>query len=33
VESKLVIVKGKGHAFGLDDEQLEQVAAFFRKHL
>jgi len=33
VESKLVIVKGKGHAFGLDQSQLEQVAAFFRKHL
>jgi len=33
VESKLVIVPGKGHAFDLDDAQLQQVAAFFRKHL
>jgi dipeptidyl aminopeptidase/acylaminoacyl peptidase len=33
VQSKLVIVKGKGHAFGLDEAQLKQVAAFFHDHL
>jgi dipeptidyl aminopeptidase/acylaminoacyl peptidase len=33
VESELIIVKGKGHAFGLDDAQLKEVAAFFRRHL
>jgi dipeptidyl aminopeptidase/acylaminoacyl peptidase len=33
VESELVIVKGKGHAFKLDAAQMNQVTAFFRKHL
>ena len=33
VESELLIVNGQGHAFDLNETQLRQVAAFFRKHL
>jgi acetyl esterase/lipase len=33
VPSEVVVVKDQGHAFALDDTQLSQVAAFFRKHL
>jgi acetyl esterase/lipase len=33
VDSHFEIVEGKGHAFDLDDKQLAEVAAFFRKHL
>ena len=32
-ESHLDIVKGKGHAFALDDGQLDEVAHFFRRRL
>ncbi len=32
VESRLIEVPGKGHWFKLDPEQLEEVAAFFRRH-
>ena len=33
VESHLVIVPEKGHAFSLDRAQLREVAAFFHRHL
>ncbi len=32
-ESTLIIYDGKGHAFGLDDHALDEVAAFFERAL
>jgi acetyl esterase/lipase len=33
VECELLVERGKGHAFHLDDAQLTRVATFFRRHL
>jgi acetyl esterase/lipase len=33
IESRLVVLKGRGHAFGLDRERLDEVAAFLRQSL
>lgn len=33
VESRLIIVPGAKHGFSLDEEQLQQVSDFFKKHL
>lgn len=33
VESRLIVVPGKGHWFQLNDSQIEEVARFFKRHL
>jgi len=33
VESRLIVVQGKGHGFALTDEQQRQVGDFFLKHM
>lgn len=33
VESELVVVAGKGHAFAFDDSHMAKAAEFFRRHL